>query len=448
MYEVYTFHKCASVFLYEYAVYISKLDNTFQVYSENKSPPNAERYEVVKYNKTIYSPIRIIPDTNLVYDPKITYIIHIRNPLDVLISRFYAFGYSRTWRDDKMDPVWVAYKKSIQNKGIDKFCMTDTVVQESYRKLFDWLSIYGDKPNVHLSSYEEMKYDFKTWNQKFAKIFGVSDDEESLFEHFHSEFDFVPLKNEDVKKGVASAHKRNGMSKQYLTELTPETIKNLTDIFNKIIPNKFKAFPDFHNTPEKILIACFPRSGYNLLHNIMHVYFGMSFCNCNNENSILPYDIQTFHKEHDMKLDKNNSGYNKTIILYRKDHVEQLDAYFRYWFRVDKKEFRTLEDHSKCKDDLTPYATKEGWLSSIYKVYLQWLDKWVNTPIENSIVIEYNDFMSNPEKVLTELHFFLKSKNPHDSLIHEIINNLQIEYKNTISTERYNELSELIKNFS
>jgi hypothetical protein len=108
----------------------------------------------------------------------------------------------------------------------------------------------------------------------------------------------------------------------------------------------------------------------------------------------------------------------------------------------------TLEDHSKCKDDFTPYVTKEGWLSSIYKVYLQWLDKWINTPIENSLVIEYNDFMRNPERVLNELHFFLKGKNSNDSVIHEIINNLKIEYKNIISTDRYNELSELIKNFS
>jgi hypothetical protein len=448
MYEVYTFHKCASVFLYEYALQISKLDNTFQVYSENKSPPNTEQYEVVKYEKSICCPIRIIPSTNLVYDSKITYIIHIRNPLDVLISRFYAFGYSRTWRDDKNDPVWVAYKKSIQNKGIDKFCMTDIVVQESYKKLFNWLSIYGNKSNVHLSSYEEMKYDFKSWNQKISKIFGVSDHEDTLFNTFHKDFDFIPVKNEDVRKGVTSAHKRNGLSKQYLSELTFETITNLTDIFNKIIPNKFKAFPDFHNTPEKIIIVCFPRSGYNLLHNIMHVYFGMSFCNCNNESTILPYAIETFHKEHDMKLNKSNNGYNKTIILYRKDHVEQLDAYFRYWFCRDKKEFMTLEDHSKCKDDFTPYVTKEGWLSSIYKVYLQWLDKWVNTPIENSLVIEYNDFMRNPERVLNELHFFLKGKNSDDSVIHEIINNLKIEYKNIISTDRYNELSELIKNFS
>jgi hypothetical protein len=211
MYEVFTFHKCASVFLYDYAVQISKLDPTFQVYSDNKSPPNAEQYEAVKYEKSIYCPVRIIPDTTLEYDAKITYIIHIRNPLDVLISRFYAFGYSRTWRDDKMDPVWVAYKKSIQNKGIDKFCLTDTVVQESYRKLFDWLSMYGNHPNVHLSSYEEMKYNFKSWNKQVAAWFGMSDHEDSLYNSFKTEFDFVPLKNDDVRKGVASAHKRNVM---------------------------------------------------------------------------------------------------------------------------------------------------------------------------------------------------------------------------------------------
>jgi hypothetical protein len=434
--------------LYDYAVQISKLDPTFQVYSDNKSPPNAEQYEAVKYEKSIHCPVRIIPDTTLEYDAKITYIIHIRNPLDVLISRFYAFGYSRTWRDDKMDPVWVAYKKSIQNKGIDKFCLTDTVVQESYRKLFDWLSMYGNHPNVHLSSYEEMKYNFKSWNKQVAAWFGMSDHEDSLYNSFKTEFDFVPLKNDDVRKGVASAHKRNGHAKQYLTELKPETITNLNSIFNKIIPSKFKAFPDFHTTPEKILIACFPRSGYNLLHNILDLYLGISFCNCNNERTIVPYAIQTFHKEHDMTLAANSSEYNKTIILYRKDHVEQLDAYFRYWFRSDKKDFTTLDDHSKCKDNMIPYATNKGWIFSIYNVYLKWVNKWVNTPVENSIVIEYNDFMSRPEKVLNELYVFLKNSKPHHSFIHLIIKKLQIEYKNTMTPERYNELSELIKKFS
>lgn len=445
MYEVYTFHKCASVFLYEYAVHISKLDNTFQVYSENKSPPNADQYQAVKYEKSICCPIRIIPDTKIVYDPEITYIIHIRNPLDVLISRFYAFGYSRTWRDDNMDPVWVAYKKSIQNKGIDKFCLTDTVVQESYKKLFDWLSIYGNKPNVHLSSYEEMKYNFKSWNKKASAFFGVSDREDTLFNAFHKDFDFTPLKNDDVRKGVAYAHKRNGLAKQYLTELKRETITSLNTIFNKIVPNKFKAFPDFHNTPEKILIACFPRSGYNLLHNILDLYFGLSFCNCNTKNTVLPYDLQTFHKEHDMQLDIDSTKYDKTIILYRKDHIEQIDAYFRYWFNADRTNFITLDDHSKCNDAMIPYETHKGWLYSVYHIYLKWVDKWVNTPVENSILIEYNDFMGNPEKVLTELFTFLKNNKPLDSLISLVINDLNIEYKNTITVERYNELSNLIK---
>jgi hypothetical protein len=94
---------------------------------------------------------------------------------------------------------------------------------------------------------------------------------------------------------------------------------------------------------------------------------------------------------------------------------------------------------------MVPYETHKGWLYSVYNIYLKWVDKWINTPVENSIIIEYNDFMSNPEKVLTELFTFLKNNKPLDSLISLVINDLNIEYKNTITVERYNELSNLIK---
>jgi len=199
-----------------------------------------------------------------------------------------------------------------------------------------------------------------------------------------------------------------------------------------------------------ILINSFPRSGFHLLQNIFESYFSIKECACqkNPDDKItacVKEDI-AFHRAYDMNFKLNKEQFNKIIILYRKDVVEQLDAFFRYQFRTFDFGMTFDDnsiDHTKCHELNVPYSRKIEFFKIVLNQYKCWVKKWITEPTANSIIIEYSDFMKNPQETLDRIQeHILKSKD--SKLSAKIVKEIKIEYKHSLSLEKYKELSNLL----
>jgi hypothetical protein len=199
-----------------------------------------------------------------------------------------------------------------------------------------------------------------------------------------------------------------------------------------------------------ILIVSFPRSGFHLLQTIFESYFSLKECSCQNNLDVkitacVKEDI-AFHRADDMNLKLDKKQFNKIIILYRKDVVEQLDAFFRYQFRTYDFAMTFDDnsiDHTKCHQLNVAYTDKIEFFKTVLTQYKCWVNKWITEPTPNSIIIEYSDFMNNPQKTLDRIQeHILESKD--SDLSAKIIEEMKIEYKHSLSLEKYKELSNLL----
>lgn len=199
-----------------------------------------------------------------------------------------------------------------------------------------------------------------------------------------------------------------------------------------------------------ILIVSFPRSGFNLFQSIFERYFNIKECCCQRDPNVklknfIKSDIAV-HRWHDMDLELDKSQYNKIIILYRKDVVEQLDAFFRYQFRtvdLDNISHDVAFRHTKCDELTISYSEKLDFFRSVLREYKGWVEKWINEPTHNSIIIDYSNFMKNPQETLDNLQeHLLQTKD--SELSSKITNEMKIEYKHSITFEKYKELANLL----
>jgi hypothetical protein len=199
-----------------------------------------------------------------------------------------------------------------------------------------------------------------------------------------------------------------------------------------------------------LLVVSFPRSGFHLLQTIFESYFSIYECACQKNVDVCVQTIVTegkaFHRAHDMDLTINKKQFNKTIIVYRKYILESLDACFRYKFRSFDRDGRTDDRkfrHSSCDEVAIPYSQKLEFFKTILKHYKDWVQKWINEPTPNSIIIEYSEFMRNPEITLDKLQeFLLQTKN--SELSAKIVEEMKIEYRHCMSTQKREELYHLL----
>ena len=199
-------------------------------------------------------------------------------------------------------------------------------------------------------------------------------------------------------------------------------------------------------------IVSYPRSGFHLIDTILANYFSYqsgstnSGCckggYCFNPVSDTPLRI---HRSHDFEGRTSPSDFSKIIILYRSDIIRQIDAYVRYARLRTKKstteELFTLEEHT------TFYATDEPYIIDevrwMYQFYNTFVDKWIKTPPENSLVIDYSDLITNPIETISAVQLFTTGTN--DPVLSErIVRELRIESKNEISESRYQALKAII----
>jgi len=251
---VITLHKSASMFLFSYFKDVAQFKN-IKFYSDNV--PNLTEFKTHDHSTPfIVSPIRLyVPGKNVRVDeinkPFLCYenldrkfIIHVRNPLDILVSEFYSYGFMHI--DDERNTMKTLRETYIKDITIDEYCLKSAIdFLEKYKYLYYIISQNIDKPNFVMSSYSEMKNNYKIWNNKMFKILDLKDSERvTLHRKYREEFELEPLDNKMVISKEVNRHIRNGSDNQYSTELQPETIAKLVELFQSIIPENIKHLPD------------------------------------------------------------------------------------------------------------------------------------------------------------------------------------------------------------
>ena len=229
--KCYCFHKSGSMFLYRLFKKIAE-DNNIDYFSVNNKPSNHTmfRKNITKY---ILCPLRGIPGN---YDPDIKYIIHIRNPLDILISQYYSFGFTHRIPDKNSINYenFIERREKIQNMTIDKYCLSDEIINEinyKYNHLLDWVDQYKNFKNVFISNYDDMYYNFPNWLNDIFKFMSLNTYDKTLsvfekeFDNKHKVHCVIDIKNN-------KNHRRSGLSKQYLVELNQNTINLIINKFS------------------------------------------------------------------------------------------------------------------------------------------------------------------------------------------------------------------------
>ncbi|MEM0980133.1 MAG: hypothetical protein AAGH78_07645 [Cyanobacteria bacterium P01_H01_bin.58] len=242
----YTLHKCASTLFSSYvlkkAQKLEHVDYAQEIY--NGKLPKEFVFHQQGY---IYGPIRVtkrLPGLNqlpnhdersltlklvgLTTEPSFikdkTAIFLIRDPRDILVSRYYSFGHSHSF-----SPVESIRKFQEQRKKTDSQQTIDSYALKYAEKLLGSLEIISGlsdscKQGIVLK-YEDM---IQHWDHFAAGLTShLKFDANVLKEIYHRS---RPVESEDIYQ-----HRRSGKSRQFEEKLKPETVSYLNEIFNVVL---------------------------------------------------------------------------------------------------------------------------------------------------------------------------------------------------------------------
>lgn len=164
-------------------------------------------------------------------------ILVVRDPRDVLVSRYYSKAISHSpppKGSDKRDK-FMRDRDRAQSMTIDQF------VIEKSKKLRHTLDQYingllNDHPQVHIARYEEMTADVEQWLVDLLTYADLSPPEE-LIQEIIQEAEAVKAKKENP-----SDHVRKGRPGDYREKLNPDTVEKLDDTFSRAL-NRFGYVP-------------------------------------------------------------------------------------------------------------------------------------------------------------------------------------------------------------
>jgi len=136
-------------------------------------------------------------------------------------------------------------------------------------------------------------------------------------------------------------------------------------------------------------------------------------------------------KNHDFDNDYNIFNNTKYIVLYRKDKILQLEAFYRYHI--------SCHSYSYNINELINFCKKEN------QYYDRFINKWVNNDNINILKIEYYDLINAPIEHIKKIILFT---NPNiilnDLIIQNIIEKSNIKIYNELNKDIYDELKKII----
>jgi hypothetical protein len=174
---------------------------------------------------------------------------------------------------------------------------------------------------------------------------------------------------------------------------------------------------------KKYFIISFPRSGFNLTYCLLDNFHSQNnlefiFCNyygCCKDRNICKLNYK-YQRNHDFKLSVKINENDKYLFLYRKNKLEQLEAYFR--FKNPNFNYKNPNDYLQLKKFIINYS----------KYYDDLVDKYTSKKRDNILVIDYNDYINDPINTFHKIIEFFDFKYSKEH-IDTFINNSEKIYK-------------------
>lgn len=191
-------------------------------------------------------------------------------------------------------------------------------------------------------------------------------------------------------------------------------------------------------------VISLPRSGQHLLQSILEyvcLQHGLpyQFCEYYSCCKTVPCCKESnFTKNHDFHDDYIILDDQKYVVLYRKDMILQLEAFYR-------NKIKRFNEKYDIDDLKLFYKNQKNY-------YLRFVKKWVENENQNIMKIEYYDLIENPVEYVRQIFQFIYPGFLLDDAILEKIPNMEFEAhhsKNkiqvihTIDQEIYNTLRDL-----
>ena len=228
--SVHALNKTGSMFLYRLFQEIARMKN-IKYFSDNNIPADSNKFN--NCNKICcICPVRNFPN-NLEDDT--FYIILLRNPLDILISEYYSWGWMHYLPKKGFKILNQQKRNHIRKLSINEYCKlySDDLLKR-YQPI---LEIDKNSNNLCIVKYCDMVLDYKNWLNNVVIYFDLSKLEiDKLYNKFKNEFSNIKelTPNQIINQGIRR-HKRKMYPGDYKNKLTVDTIEKLEIKFKTIL---------------------------------------------------------------------------------------------------------------------------------------------------------------------------------------------------------------------
>jgi hypothetical protein len=238
-----THHKCASTFIskllnslnnikglrtIDYEQRLWEFENSQQMlirYDSNSTNFFNEVSHILYQDKNfLYGPLRV--PINIMYDPRFTRIIFLRDPRDALVSLYYSISYSHPFpSNESQATVQLSNDRNLAlSQGINEFVLDKAIVWlkpilTAYREIIE-----TSESNVHFFLYEDFIQNPAKIIHNIINII-VNQSLPELIKEILNNEKFIQ------EKICYGQHQRSGKIGQYHNELHPLTVEKLNRLF-------------------------------------------------------------------------------------------------------------------------------------------------------------------------------------------------------------------------
>lgn len=164
------------------------------------------------------------------------YVFVLRNPLDILVSQYYSFGWTH-----KLNPRLAKQRPKFQKMTVDEYC---EYAASDFKKHKLSCTPLKSQDNYFYFTYEEMVLDWEKWCPKFCKPFNVpSEKVVQITDKYKSEFEVEELTPEEIFAGE-KRHKRKIKPGDHKDKLQQKTIDFLNEYFKDYLAFLNSLYPE------------------------------------------------------------------------------------------------------------------------------------------------------------------------------------------------------------
>lgn len=217
--------KTGSTFLFHYFERLSKLLRV-KFYSPNGKYPSKEIFINNRHLTGILAPER---SYDYLDRGDMRHIIHLRHPIDILVSDYYSKGYLHmVYSED-----FKRQREIVQQMTIDEFALD---AASKLKSRFAPLLLLNKWEDFIISRYANMVLEFESWNRAILTSLKISDSMHNrMFHRFRRQFEGVDeLTLNQMKQGI-KRHNRKMLPGDHLAKLQPKTIEYLQAYFKEEI---------------------------------------------------------------------------------------------------------------------------------------------------------------------------------------------------------------------